>query len=258
MCSSDLIQRSVAPLSGFFSKDEILLRTYAGGATLLWIIGWITAGLTAFYIFRLFYLAFEGEGRWPHHAHPHEMPGSMTLPLVILSLLSVVGGFIGIPSNLGGGNLLEEWLEPIFSTADARLALPHEAPLSMEYVLIALSTGIAVLGVYGANFLYRRRADLAARIVSLFDPVYRLLLHKYYVDEMYDALILSPLDRISTTLLWKGVDVKLIDGMVDGTAALVFKISDRLRRIQSGVAQGYALVFVLGIIVILGILVLRF
>ena len=248
----------IPPLSGFFSKDDILLRTYAGGATLLWIIGWITAGLTAFYIFRLFCLAFTGEGRWPHDVHPHEMPGSMTIPLVILSVLSVAGGVIGIPSNLGGGNLLEGWLEPIFSTADARLAALHDTPLSMEYVLIALSIGIAVAGAYGASFLYRRRADLAARIITRFNAVYGLLVHKYYVDEIYDALIVSPLERISKTLLWKGVDGRLIDGAVDGTAALVFKISDRLRRIQSGVAQGYALVFVLGIIVILGILVLRF
>jgi len=248
----------IPPLSGFFSKDEILLRTYAGGATLLWIIGWITAGLTAFYIFRLFYMAFEGEGRYSQDVQPHEMPVSMTLPLVLLSILSIAGGFIGIPSNLGGRNLLEGWLEPIFSRADARLASPHEAPLSMEYTLIALSIGIAVIGVYGASFLYRRRTDLAARIITRFNAVYGLLLHKYYVDEIYDALFVSPLDRISKTLLWKGVDVKLIDGAVDGTATLVLKLSDRLRRIQSGVAQGYALVFVLGIIVILGILVLRF
>jgi NADH-quinone oxidoreductase subunit L len=248
----------IPPLSGFFSKDEILLRTFAGGATLLWIIGWITAGLTAFYIFRLFFLAFAGDGRWAHDAHPHEMPGSMTLPLVILSILSIAGGMIGIPASLGGGDLLGQWLEPIFSAADGRLASLTEAPPSTEYVLIALSIGIAAAGVYGANFVYRRRANLVEGMITRFHAVYSLVVHKYYVDEVYDALIVSPLEWMSTTLLWKGLDVKLIDGVVDGTASLVLRISGGLRRIQSGVAQGYALVFVLGIIVILGILVLRF
>ncbi len=247
----------IPPLAGFFSKDEILLDAYSGGGWIFWGVGWITAGVTAFYMFRLYYLTFGGEPRWPHDSHPHEMPRVMTIPLIILGILSVGGGFVGIPPSLGGGNTLEHWLEPLFEQAHSRLPSAAATGRSAEYLLMAASVLIAAGGIACARLIYLRRAEIAERFAERFALGYKLLFHKYYVDEVYEAAVVSPLERISRVILWKGVDMGVIDGLVNGSGKLVETLSGTARRIQTGVAQNYALVFVVGIIVVLGILVLR-
>jgi NADH-quinone oxidoreductase subunit L len=247
----------IPPLSGFFSKDAILLHAFSGGGVAFWIFGWITAGLTAFYMFRLFYLTFEGEARWSPGRHPHEMPGVMTVPLMILALLSAIGGLAGVPVSLAGGEWLDRWLEPVFEKATARMTTSGEAGLPGEYLLMLASVAIAAGGIYCASLLYRRRSELAARLAASFGPLYKLALHKYYVDEMYEIAIVVPMQRISRVILSKGVDTGLIDGLVNGSGRLIEVFSRGARRLQTGVAQSYALAFVAGIILILALLVFR-
>ncbi len=247
----------IPPLSGFFSKDEILWRAFSQGSVMYWLLGWLCAGLTAFYMFRLVTLAFSGEARWSSDKHPHEAPKVMTIPLVILAVLSIIGGFVGIPQSLGGGNAIERWLEPIFERATVNLAIVNESSRTSEYFTMVLSVAIAVGGIYLAWIIYRKRTDIVARLSASFGAVYRVLLNKYYIDEAYDAAIVTPVVKGSEKLLWKGVDVGVIDGLVNGLASSMKKLSGLMRRLQGGVAQSYALAFVIGIIVILGILVLK-
>ena len=255
--TASLAIAGIPPLSGFFSKDEILLGAFSGGGWMFWAVGWLTAGLTAFYMFRLYYLTFTGDSRWPHDSHPHEMPPVMSIPLMILGVLSVAGGALGIPASLGGRNILERWLEPLFDQARGRLASTAESGRTTEYLLMAASVLVAAAGIYLARLIYQRRAALARTITERFGPVYRLLLNKYYVDELYEGAIVSPMEKLSWVVLWRGIDTAVIDGLVNGSGKLVESLSGAARRIQTGVAQNYALIFVVGIIVVLGILVLR-
>ena len=134
----------IPPFAGFFSKDEILWKAYSQGNIVLWLLGAIGAALTAFYMFRLVSLTFENKSRFDsHHTHPHEAPKTMTIPLIILAVLSIVGGFVGIPESLGGGNAIEKFLEPIFEKAEFRLPLHHEGSHTMEYILMIVSVAIA-------------------------------------------------------------------------------------------------------------------
>lgn len=245
------------PLSGFFSKDEILWKAFSEGSVIYFILGWATAGLTAFYMFRLVSLTFEGKERWSHDKHPHEAPSVMTIPLIILAVLSVIGGFVGIPHALGGGNAIEQWLEPIFERANLHLASGHHSSLTAEYILMILSVLVGVIGIYFARKLYLQNPDLVERLASSFRNIHKLLWNKYFVDEVYDATVVKPIVKGSDKLLWKGFDVNIIDGLVDGSAKLMAFTSSWMRRIQGGLVQSYALAFVVGIIVILGILILR-
>jgi NADH-quinone oxidoreductase subunit L len=181
----------------------------------------------------------------------------MTIPLVVLAVLSVAGGLVGIPMSLGGSNAIEQWLEPVFTRANAQLLLAREGVLPVEYLLIALSVAIAVAGIYGARMIYLRKPVIAEKASIALPHLYHLFWNKYYVDELYDAAIVRPTVRISESVLWKGFDVRVIDGTVNGTAKLVAWASSHLRKIQGGVAQGYALAFVVGIIVVLGLLIFK-
>ncbi|MDI6765343.1 MAG: NADH-quinone oxidoreductase subunit L [Bacteroidota bacterium] len=247
----------IPPLSGFFSKDEILWKAFSDGSVVYFIIGWITAGLTAFYMFRLVSLTFEGKERWSHDKHPHEAPKVMTVPLIILAVLSVVGGFVGIPHALGGGNAIEQWLEPIFKRANLHLATGHHSGLTTEYLLMILSVFVGVAGIYFARKLYLQNPELVERLTTSFRNIHKLLWNKYFVDEIYDATVVTPIVKGSDKLLWKGFDVGIIDGIVNGSAKLTAWISSWMRKIQFGAVQNYAMVFVLGIIIILGILILK-
>ena len=244
----------IPPLSGFFSKDEILFQAFSHGSVLFWVLGWLTAGLTAFYMFRLVSLTFEGTERWGHDKHPHEAPKAMTIPLIILAVLSVVGGLVGIPLSLGGNNAIEQWLDPIFEHANVRLLLVPQSDSSIEYLLMALSVAIAVAGIWFARNIYLKRPEIAEKVSSSFRGIYKLLWNKYYVDEVYDATIVTPTVKVSEKLLWKGIDVGIIDGIVNGSATVTSWVSSKLRKIQTGFAQNYALAIVVGVIVILGIL----
>jgi NADH-quinone oxidoreductase subunit L len=249
----------IPPFAGFFSKDEILWKAFSSehGSIVLWALGVFGAGLTAFYMFRLVILTFEGEKRYGSDVHPHEAPKTMTVPLIILAFLSIVGGFVGVPESLFGGNALEQWLEPVFAPAyDILRVHPHPVEIT-EYILMAISVGIAAAGIYGARVVYLRRADLAEAWKTRYALAYKLLLNKYYVDEAYDATVVRPTVVVSEGFLWKGIDVAVIDGIVDGSAKLVARIAQGVRRIQTGIAQQYATIFVGGIVLVLMWLILK-
>ncbi len=248
----------IPPLSGFFSKDEILWRAFADGSPILWFIGFVTAGITAFYMFRLVSLTFEGKPRFDeNHLHPHEAPKTMTIPLIALATLSVIGGFVGIPASLGGNNGFEHFLEPVFDTANTKLALVAHEISSTEYVLMLLSVAIAVTGIYYARMIYLRKQNIAESFAKRFAGSYKLLFNKYYVDEAYDATVVTPIVKGSEKLLWRGIDVGMIDYTVNLTGRVASFASETFRRIQTGVAQSYAIIFVCGILFIISMLLFR-
>ncbi|MBI2619418.1 MAG: NADH-quinone oxidoreductase subunit L, partial [Ignavibacteriales bacterium] len=250
----------IPPLSGFFSKDEILWRAFSSeyGSPALWLVGAVAALCTAFYMFRLVSLTFESGERFDHHrVHPHEAPRTMTIPLIVLAILSVTGGFVGIPESLLGGNAIEHWLDPVFERAHATLRLAHHAASVAEYVLMALSVSVAVAGIAGARHVYLRRTELAEQYRKKFPRIHGLLFNKYYVDEVYDASVVKPIVGMSDRMLWKVFDVSIIDGAVNGTARLVGVVAQRIKQIQTGLAQSYATFFIAGILLILTWLMAR-
>jgi NADH-quinone oxidoreductase subunit L len=247
----------IPPLAGFFSKDEILWKVFSGGHQVLWFLGLLGAALTAFYMFRLVVLTFEGEKRWDSSKHPHEAPVTMAVVLVILAVLSVIGGFAGIPPSLGGGNAIEHWLEPVFApAAGVLLKTPHEHD-PIEYLLMVLSVSVAAGGIVVARRWYLRARAVPDDLARRWKPVYTLLLNKYYVDEVYDASVVRPLMLGSEHLLWKRLDVGVIDWTVNAIAGLVAWIGGIVRRVQTGVTESYMFVFMLGVVAILGWLLLH-
>jgi NADH-quinone oxidoreductase subunit L len=245
------------PLAGFFSKDEILWKAFSSGHLLLWLMGLAGAVLTAFYMFRLYHLTFSGEKRWDAGKHPHEAPWTMTVPLMILALLSVIGGFAGVPASLGGGNGIEHWLDPIFERANLKLALDVHEDHMMEYVLMAVSVAVALGGILLATRWYRRRSEAPTRLAERFAKVYTLLLNKYYVDEIYDAVVVTPTVKGSEKLLWKVVDVGIIDWLVNASARLVGGVSRTLRVVQTGIVQNYVVIFLAGVVAVVGWLIAK-
>ena len=244
----------VPGLSGFFSKDEILWNAYANGGFIFWLVGMITAMMTAFYMFRLLSLTFYGKERFDHHhVHPHESPALMTIPLMILAGLSIVGGYIGLPKVLVGehGNLFESWLEPIYEPAMHKLARFGSHSGFEEVLLMAVSVALALSAIYFALHVYRKKPEIAENVSNKLKGLYNLLLNKYFVDEVYEVAVVQPIQKGSEKLLWKVADVTLIDGAVNGLAKLVDKFSGSLRKIQTGIAQSYALVMVGGIALVI-------
>jgi NADH-quinone oxidoreductase subunit L len=250
------------PLAAFFSKDEILGKTWERGHHLLWLIGVIAAGMTSFYMFRLWFMTFFGEyrgevadshGHDTHDAHgdhghhgPHESPTIMIAPLIVLAVLSFVGGWIGVPASLGGSDHFDHFLAPVFSTmpegAEGRVAETHEGHegASTEYLLMGISVAAAAIGFLGAWFLYYNRTDLPAKMAAAAGGLYRLVYDKYRIDELYGATIIHPILLLSTNVLWKGIDATLIDGTVNRGAESAQEVSDELRHMQSGNIRSYA------------------
>jgi NADH-quinone oxidoreductase subunit L len=240
----------IPPFAGFFSKDEILWKAFSSeqGSWILWLLGVFGVAMTAFYMFRLVTLTFEGDKRFDlHRVHPHEAPGTMTVPLIILAFLSIVGGVVGIPH----ASIIENWLEPIFSPAQYKLLTGEHAGGLMEYLLMFISVAIAASGIYMARWMYLQRTELAVSLAKRYPRIYRTLLHKYYVDEMYDAVIVDPTVTISNDVLWKAMDVAMIDGSVNGSAKIINGIGQVFRKIQTGVAQSYAVIFIGGILFVI-------
>jgi NADH-quinone oxidoreductase subunit L len=236
-------------LSGFFSKDEILWFSFAQGSLLMWIIGALTAGITAFYMFRLVSMTFLGKERFGHDVHPHESPKVMTVPLMVLAVLSIFGGYVGIPELFSGenGNMFHNWLEPVFSNAERKLDYFNNHTHFEEIVLMAISIAVAIISMYYAYVIYTRKRNIAEIVSTKFLKVYRLLWNKYYVDEVYDTAIVNPIKVTSESFLWKIADARIIDGLVNGTAFLINRISGYIRLIQTGVTQFYAIIMMLGI-----------
>ncbi len=240
--------------SGFFSKDEILWYSYANGGLVYWMLGAITAMLTAFYIFRLFSLTFLGKERFNHHeVHPHESPAVMTIPLIILAFLAIVGGYIGIPEVFSGehGNLFETWLEPVYQPALEKLSIYSFHTHFEEIMLMALSVALALTGIYLALHIYTKKPEIARKLSEKFAALYRILLNKYYVDELYEAAVVQPIQKGSENILWKFTDTAVIDGLVNGTANLISGISGVIRKVQNGFVQFYAFIMMIGIAVAL-------
>lgn len=241
----------IPPLSGFFSKDEILWFSYTNIGFIVWLVGVITALFTAFYMFRLFFMTFEGKEKFDHHkTHPHESPKMMTIPLIVLAILSVIGGFIGIPEIFSGehGNLFHNWLGPVFISAERKLLNFGTHSHFEELLLMTISVAGAVAAIFLARHIYLRKPEIAAKFSTRMKGIYNLLLNKYFVDEIYDATVVNPIVKGSENFLWKIADNKLIDGFVNSTAAIVQDAGQKLRRIQTGIAQSYALIMVVGIL----------
>lgn len=248
----------IFPLSGFFSKDEILWKTFSSGHVLLWGMGLFGAALTAFYMARLTTLTFDGIERFDHHhLHPHESPATMTVPLVVLAVLSVIGGLVGVPHSLGGSNVIEQWLEPVFARAHSKIVFTPHNENALEYVLMVLSVGVGIAGIWVARRWYLSKPEVPEILASRFRPLYNLLRDKYKVDELYDAVVVTPIQKTSELFLWKIFDVQIVDGVVNGVPKLIGLFSSVARKMQTGIAQSYVFVFVLGVVVILGILIMK-
>ena len=241
--------------SGFFSKDAILWEVYSNGGFLPWLILTIAAFFTAFYMFRLVYLVFFGNERFDHHkVHPHESPKTMTIPLIVLAFLSVFGGFLGVPYVLGfwfshHPNLLENFLNPIFANAKNVLGVPlHHELHAIEYLFIAIAIAVALFAIKVAiNYYKDEKLSRPRRLAEKFKSAYTLLWNKYYLDEIYFYLIVDPIVNGSRSLLWKKIDVAVVDGAVNGSAKVVASLAEFLRRLQTGIVQNYALLMIAGI-----------
>ncbi|MEW5971974.1 MAG: NADH-quinone oxidoreductase subunit L, partial [Pseudomonadota bacterium] len=185
--------------------------------------------------------------------HPHESPAVMTVPLIVLAFLSVVGGYIGLPKVFVGeqGNLIDSWLKPIYAPAINKLALYGTHSHLEEILLMAVSVALALSAVYFALHVYTKKPQIAENVSVKFKGFYNLLLNKYFIDEAYEAAVVKPIQNGSEKLLWKTADVTLIDGAVNGLAKLIEKLSGSVRKIQTGVAQSYAVVMMAGIAVVL-------
>ena len=256
MLAGTLAIAGIPPFAGFFSKDEILwaaLSSRGGGAT-TYAVALVSALLTAFYMFRLIFLAFFGAPRYDEHeVHVHESPKPMIIPLVVLAILSVAGGWVGVPRVLSGGAQFERFLEPAFDvqkafsiTENAQVYLAQTENHDAELTAMLLSVGVASMGIFLAWWFYIRRPQTPEKLAKSFHAPYELLLNKYYVDEMYDALLVRPLGWLSTKILWRGVDAAGIDGAVNGAADLAQDFGGRLRQLQSGNTRSYGTWVVVG------------
>lgn len=239
------------PFSGFFSKDEILYYSFVSphGSSLLWGIGVAGAVMTAFYMTRLMALVFWGKSRVPSDVHPHESPISMTIPLIVLAVLSAVAGFIGIPHAIGGlfghlPNLLEHWL-------DSRLInLDVEHSKALEFGLMGISVALAGLSAAFAYDSYTKRQERIDRFTQKFPRLYKTVEGKYFVDEFYFGKIINPLIALSKDL-WVYVDVNFIDKITYWLSDFVRSAADAFKSTQNGNMQSYAMYITLGVVVIL-------
>jgi len=255
----------IPPFSGFFSKDEILWQalTSSHGHFLLWLVAAVAAGMTAFYMFRAVFMTFWGECRADEHVkhHIHESPRIMTGPLTVLMILSIIGGWIGIPHVLGGANRFHEFLAPVLGAgaepakAHAGISLLSQAWASggesgghsaaFEIIMMLVSIAIALTGISVAYLFYVKNPALPKQLAERRKVLYKLVFNKYYVDQIYDALFVNSLKRLGTGL-WKGFDEFVIDGTVNGLAYLVGSLSNGLRKVQTGFVQNYAFSMVIG------------
>jgi NADH-quinone oxidoreductase subunit L len=257
MFAATLAIAGVPLFSGFFSKEAILDAAKDGpfANVPLWTLGILGAMLTSFYMFRLLFLTFFGEPRYDEHkVHVHESPRSMLVPLIILAVLAVAGGWFALPTLIGGQDHFQNFLAPVFGGPPAAsvelvptAAESSESPgVALVRNLFAPGVIVALIGFLTAWWFYIRRPDVPKKLAQSVHGLYILLLNKYYVDEIYLAVIIRPLLWISTNVLWHTVDEALIDGTVNGTARSAREIGQQVRRLQSGNARSYATWVVIG------------
>ncbi|MGH9569344.1 MAG: NADH-quinone oxidoreductase subunit L [Candidatus Angelobacter sp.] len=290
MLVATLAIAGIPPFAGFFSKDEILGQVFSSphGSKILWVVGVITAALTSFYMFRLYFMTFYGDlklgqvdvGEEAHAAtapaqtqHPaaahshghaddqshghgrvHESPWIMIGPLMVLALLSFVGGWIGVPAFMGGRNNFANFLAPVIKSGApvSPAAMEHVSEAAgnpseeqqekpgEEWGLASTSVAAALIGLFFAWLLYYKHPRLPDMITAKIHGIYLTVLHKYYVDEGYGLLFIKPLLGLSTVVFWRGVDQGLIDGLVNGAGTASKGIGNELRRMQSGNIRSYA------------------
>ncbi len=276
------------PFAGFFSKDEILWKVWsseslrpvvgAGFNKFLWLIGVGTAGITSFYMFRQWFMTFFGEYRGAKHdqesdhghanghdhrhpGEPHESPMIMIAPLVVLAILSVCGGWVGIHNRFDGFLSPVTKLQVANTPAAETTLMPHEQEKSeesgagTELILMFTSVGIALIGFGCAWYLYKAHPEIPDKLAEKANGVYTLVLNKYYVDEFYAKAIVRPILWFSTNVFWRGVDVKMIDGALNGSAAGAQETSQGVRRMQSGNIRSYAGWVAVGAAVVIGYMV---
>jgi NADH-quinone oxidoreductase subunit L len=249
----------IPPFSGFFSKDEILANVYAHNQ-ILWVFGVIGAMFTSFYMFRMLFLTFYGKFRGTHEQehHLHESPSSITIPLIILAILSIVGGFINIPEVLGGGHWLENFLAPVFEkSTNLEKIDKNYLSVSTEWALMGVSVAVAVFALGWAYAKYISKAQLPAADTEELPAFTSLSYNKFYIDEIYDTLIRKPLDALSV-FFYKIVDQLGIDGFVNGLGKGSLEASKDLRLLQSGNVGFYIFVMVIGIVALLVYNIFRF
>jgi NADH-quinone oxidoreductase subunit L len=284
MTAGTIAISGIPPFAGFFSKDEILWRAYQA-SWIYWAIGLFTAFLTSFYMFRLWFMTFFGEyrgkaednhghhGNDAHDSHGHggihESPKVMLIPLVLLAILSVTGGWVGVPGSLGGSNLFDKFLGPVFHSTIPAATIPGEANASeqqtegpepptghsTELLFTGISVATALFGFGLAWFLYYKNPEVAARIAVSLNGFYTTVAHKYYVDEIYAAIFVKPLLKGSTEILWHGVDQNIIDAALDGSADGALEVSDTARHMQSGNIRSYAGWVAAGAAVVIGYMI---
>jgi NADH-quinone oxidoreductase subunit L len=251
--------------SGFFSKDEILAAAYTaplGGPWLYWL-GTVTAGMTAFYMFRGLFMTFHGKSRVPEEIahHVHESSAKMTGPLVVLAILSVFGGYVSIPEALGGGEGFIHYLDPVFASSEHLLRATSARPAAegmSSVALMGLSLLAAAVGIAFAWWFYLRSLETPKRLAERLKGPYRLLINKYYVDEFYNWLIVRPLRFTSEQILWRRTDAGAIDGtLVEGSGETTLKLGSVARRIYSGQLRSYATWVLLGAVLWLGYVLLH-
>jgi NADH-quinone oxidoreductase subunit L len=262
----------IPPLAGFFSKDEILYQTFVSGNKFLWFVGLITAGMTSFYMFRLWFKTFFGpehfeehsdlhhhgaavhthsgthavmvadpeEDHAPHAHGVHESPVIMTIPLAILALLSFIGGWVGIPAAMWGHNEIEHFLEPVFSAGTSEAAATAASGTGLVWGLALTSVLVVAIGFYIAFVFYYKKPYSAAAIAERFPALYQLVENKFYVDEIYGALIVTPLMMFSRFFLGGLIDRGIVNGSGAAAGATTQGLSSLVRRVQSGNIRSYA------------------
>jgi NADH-quinone oxidoreductase subunit L len=275
----------IPPLAGFFSKDEILWRAYQA-SWIYWLIGVFTAFLTSFYMFRLWFMtffgAYRGEAEAAHdHGHDaghghggiHESPKLMLVPLMVLAVLSFVGGWVGVPGSMGGDNHFDKFLAPVFHSSTPAVNTGHEqagqvtppekqtegpepkTEARTELTFTGISVMSGLLGLFLAWLLYFRRPELPQRIADAMGGFYSAVVNKYYVDEFYAALLVKPLVDGSSRILWRGIDQGMIDRAIDDSADGAHHVSDTVRHMQSGSIRSYAGWVALGAAVVIAYMI---
>ena len=238
--------------AGFFSKDEILWRAYLAGdlGRFLWFLGTAAALLTAFYSWRLIFLTFHGKfrGTAEQEHHLHESPKVITVPLMILAVGAVAAGWVGIPPLfLEHGDRIGEFLAPVLGHPQGHGTHAQEA------FVMSASIAVAVGGLLVAFIMYMKKTELPDKIASAFQPVYKLLFNKYWIDELYSRTLVQPVLRASEKIILGIVDARIIEGIVNGVPGLIGAFSRKFRQVQTGMLSSYALVMALGVLVIVGV-----
>jgi len=246
--------------SGFFSKDEILWKAYQNAGFWLWLVGIVTAFMTAFYSFRAVFVPFWGQSRLDKKIahHVHESPRVMIVPLVLLAVLAFLGGYMGLPHFLGG-SAVEGFLSPVFAAEEGTHAVEvgaHTAGVGLEVAFLGISVVVALAGIGLAYFMYVARPTVPVALARGLGPLYILLSNKYYIDELYMAVLVNPLKGLAGWLA-RVFDARGIDGLVNGLAAFFGWSGQTTRQVQTGSVRHYALSILLGVVVMVGYFVLR-